>query len=91
MAIVDPISECDKIDSILQGLPEEYNPFIMIVYGKTDPMDIYEVEGLMHVQEAQLGKYHQEIVVPNALSNFFQAGINTQATKPANSRGSSHY
>lgn len=42
MAIGDPISEHDLIDSILQGLLEEYNPFIMMVYIKFDPIDIYE-------------------------------------------------
>ncbi|KAI5392012.1 hypothetical protein KIW84_076702 [Lathyrus oleraceus] len=52
MAIGDPISKCDQIDSILQELPKDYSPFIMMVHGKTDPMDIYDVEGLLYVQEA---------------------------------------
>lgn len=42
-AIEGPILERDPIYSILQGLPEEYNPFILMVHGKTGPMDIYEV------------------------------------------------
>lgn len=50
LAIDDPISECDQIYVILQGLPEEYNPFIMMAYNKTESMDIYEVEGLLYVQ-----------------------------------------
>lgn len=52
MAIGNTISECDQIDSILQGLPKDYNHFIIMVYGKTDQVDIYEVEGLLCVQEA---------------------------------------
>lgn len=34
LAIGDPISERDQVDSILQGLPKEYNPFIMMIYEK---------------------------------------------------------
>lgn len=30
-----------------------------MVYRKTDPMAIYEVEGLLYVHKAQLDKYRQ--------------------------------
>lgn len=43
LAIGDPIVERDRVDVIIQGLPEEYNPFIMMIYGKVDTTDIYEV------------------------------------------------
>ncbi|MCI15979.1 retrovirus-related Pol polyprotein from transposon TNT 1-102, partial [Trifolium medium] len=33
ISIGDPITEQDQIDSILEGLPEEYNPFVMMIYG----------------------------------------------------------
>lgn len=52
LALGEPMSECDQIDSILQGLSEEYNMFIMMVYGKLGPPTLYEIEALMYVQEA---------------------------------------
>lgn len=30
IAIGDSVSDQDHIDAILEGLPEEYNPFVMI-------------------------------------------------------------
>lgn len=54
MAIDDSISEYDQIDSILQGLPEDYIPSIMMAYGKTDPMYIYDVECLLYINKLNL-------------------------------------
>lgn len=50
VAIGDPISKYSQVDVILQGLLEEYNPFIMIEYSETEPLDIYDVEALLYVQ-----------------------------------------
>lgn len=81
LAISDPISERDQIYVILQGLLEEYNTFIMIEYNKTEPMDIYEVDGLIYVQEAWLDKYRQELPAPSATTNVVQgAGHHHHAT-----------
>lgn len=55
--IGDHISERDQTNEILQGLPEEYNPFIMTIYGKLELTNIYYVEALFYVQEAQLDKF----------------------------------
>lgn len=85
MAISDPISECDQIDFILQGLPEEYNPSIMMVIVKTNPIDIYDVEGLWYIQKIQLEKYRQELVAPSATTNVVQASGNNQSTRHASS------
>ena len=70
LAIGDPISERDQIDSILQGLPEEYNPFVMMTYGKGELSSIYDVEALLYVQEAQLDKYRQELALTTATANL---------------------
>ncbi|KAI5387765.1 hypothetical protein KIW84_073748 [Lathyrus oleraceus] len=79
-----------KKDDILQGLPEEYNPFIMMAYIKTDQMDIYEVGVLLYVQEAQLDKYRQELAAPSATTNVVQgAGHYHHAT--TNSDGSGYH
>lgn len=43
MAVGDPILNRDQIDAILQGLSKAYNSFIMMVYRKIEPLDIYYV------------------------------------------------
>lgn len=81
LAIGDPISERDQIGAIFQGLPEEYNSFIIMAYNITDPMYIYEVDGFLYVQEAELEKYPQELAAPSATSNIMQgAGHHHHAT-----------
>lgn len=91
MAISDPISKYDHIDSILQGSPEEYNPSIMRVIVKTDPIDIYDMEGLWYIQKIQLEKYRQELVAPSATTNIVQDSGNAQSTRHASSCGPSYY
>lgn len=70
MAVGHPNSEHDQVDVILQGLPEEYSPFIMMVYGKSEPKDMYDVEGLLYVQEAHLDKYCQELSSPSTTTDM---------------------
>lgn len=41
----------------------------MMVYGKTEPMDIYEVKALLYVQEAQMDNYRQELSTNIAKAN----------------------
>lgn len=65
----DPISERDKIDAILQGLLEEYNPLIMMIHGKVKSTNIYDVEALLYVQETQLDKFFQELLTPSVIAN----------------------
>lgn len=63
----------------------------MKAYSKTDPMGVYEVEGMLYIQEAQLDKYRQEPGAPNASANIVEDGVNTQATRPTNSGGLGYY
>lgn len=65
LAVGEPISERDKIDSILQGLLKEYSPFIMMVYGKLEPPTLYEIDAFLYVQKAHLDKYRQELSIAN--------------------------
>lgn len=81
LAIGDPISKRDQINAILQGLTEEYNMFIMMIYGKGEPTDIYDIEALLHVQEAQLDKCRQELDAPIATININQASSKSGAGK----------
>jgi len=39
-----PVTTKDHIESILEGLPEDYNAFIVVVTSHTDPYSINEIE-----------------------------------------------
>lgn len=69
-AIGDPISEQDQIDAVLDGLPEEYNSFVMMIYGRPDSPSLSDIEALLLVQEAQLDKFRQELAVSNVSANI---------------------
>lgn len=43
--------------------------FIMMIYGKGGPINIYVMEALLYVQEAQLDKYRQELVTSSVTAN----------------------
>lgn len=50
---------------------------------------MYHVSGLLHVQEAQFDKYHQELFLPSATTNVAQAVVHTNNGKNA-SWGEAH-
>jgi histone deacetylase 1/2 len=68
LSIGDSVTEQDQIHSVLEGLPEEYNPFVMMIYGRPDSLSLLDLEGLL-VQESQLEKFRQELTVPSASAN----------------------
>lgn len=76
LVIDDPISGRDEIDAILQGLSEDYNSFIMMIYGKGKPNDIYDIDSLLYMQEAQLDMYRQELDAPSVKTNIAKASSN---------------
>lgn len=63
VAIGDSISEKDQIDAILEGLPEEYGPFVMMIYGRSDSPSVSDIESLLLLQEAQLDKFKTELLL----------------------------
>lgn len=65
LAVGDSISKQDQVDAILEGLPEEYNAFVMMMYGRFDPVSVTDVESLLMVQEAQLDKFRAELTAGN--------------------------
>lgn len=81
LEIDDHISESNQVDAILQGLPEEYNPFIMMIYNKGDSIDIYDVEALLYVQEAQLDKYKQQLITLSATANIAHGQVMPNAAR----------
>lgn len=61
----------------MQGFRKEYNPFIMMIYGKGEQKNIYDVEALQYVQEAQFDKYRQELVIPSSMAIVIHALVNS--------------
>lgn len=59
-AIGDPISTQDHLDVILEGLPEDFNPCVMLIYGRLDTPSISDVESLLLMQEIQIEKFKQD-------------------------------
>lgn len=81
VAIGDPISDQDHIDAILEGLSEEYSPFVMMIYSRIDPILIHDLEGLLVVQEAQLEKFK-----PDLNSGSISANVAHTASAPNDSQ-----
>lgn len=60
------------MDTVLEGLPEEYNSFVMMIYSKLGTSSIDEIEALLKVQEAQFERYRQDLVNPSVSVNLTQ-------------------
>jgi len=56
-AIGSPISSEDHIDTILVGLPEEYDNFITFITSQLDPYTIQDIESLILAQEDRFDKH----------------------------------
>jgi hypothetical protein len=61
IVVGDNVSEQEQIDAILDGLPEEFNSFVMMIYSRTDVFAVEDLEALLLLQEAQFEKFHQEL------------------------------
>lgn len=46
-SICSPITPADHIEAILEGLPQEYDAFIVSVTSRTDPYSVLEIESLL--------------------------------------------
>lgn len=79
-AIGDTVYDQDLVDIVLDGLPKDYNSFVMIVFTKLDSIDLTDLDSMLLVQQAQLDKFRQELPIP-AVSAYLVL---------ANSNGSSH-
>ncbi|CAI8596770.1 unnamed protein product [Vicia faba] len=86
LAVGDLITEQDQIDSILNGLPEEYNPFVMQKYGCPVPPTLCDVEGLLYVKETQHDKFRQELVANTVSANIAHTGQKEESCRGNYSR-----
>lgn len=82
IAIGDIVSDQEHINAIVDGLPEEYNSFVLMIYSRLDSPSIEEVESILMMQEAQFEKYRQELTNPSVSANLAQSEL---PSKPGNS------
>lgn len=61
----DYVTEQDQINAILEGLPEEYGLFVMMIYGCSDSPSVVDIESLLLLQEAQLENFKNELTAGN--------------------------
>lgn len=66
----DSITMQDQINSILDGLPEEYNLFVMQIYGSPASLSLSDVEELLYVQEPRLDKFCHELFAFDVTANL---------------------
>lgn len=62
LAIGEFILEQDKIDTILDGLPVEYIPVIMVILVQRDSLSLMEIEPLLFVQQRLLDKFRSDLL-----------------------------
>lgn len=72
IVVGETITDTYLTNVILNGLLEEFNHFIMMIFGKSDPPSLSEIESLLLVQESHLDKYHQELAVTTVDANIAQ-------------------
>lgn len=75
LSVGENITDQDKLD----GLPKEYYAFVMMIYGKFDSLTTYDIEALLLVQEAQLGKHCQEPSTTPVSANVERTSHNYQS------------
>lgn len=83
-AIGDCVSEQEQIDAILDGLSEEYCPFIMMIYSRADTPSVADIESLLLMQEAQLEKFKPDLGT-NVSVNVAQTSGHTGSNGSSNS------
>lgn len=62
----------DFVDMLLNGLPEEYNSFVMMIFSKPESRSLTEIKFVLLVQESQLEKFRQEFSIANTTANIAQ-------------------
>jgi histone deacetylase 1/2 len=69
IAVGDNVSEQEQVDAILEGLPEDFNSFVMMIYSRFESPTVENVEGLL-LQEVQFEKFRQELANPSVSVNM---------------------
>jgi hypothetical protein len=70
LAVGDTLSDQEQVDAILEGLPEDFNSFVMMVYSRFESPTVEDVEALLLLQEAQFDKFRQELASPSVSAHI---------------------
>ncbi|PNX93258.1 histone deacetylase, partial [Trifolium pratense] len=76
VAVGDVVSEQEQVDAILEGLPEDFNSFVMMIYSRFETPTVEDVEALLLLQEVQFEKFRQELANPKVSANVAQVQSN---------------
>ncbi|PNX94499.1 retrovirus-related Pol polyprotein from transposon TNT 1-94, partial [Trifolium pratense] len=94
IAVGDVVTVQEQADAILEGLPEEFNSFVMMIYSRFESPTVEEIEALLLLQEAQFEKFRQELANPSVSANV--AKVDTNSNNPSvdsedQESGTEHY
>ncbi|CAJ2659451.1 unnamed protein product [Trifolium pratense] len=94
IVIGDVVSEREQVEVILEGLTEEFNPFVMMVYSRSDTPKVEDIEALLLLQESQFEKFRQELANPSVSANVAQIeskNSNHNSDSEGQDSGTEHY
>lgn len=87
-AVGAPMTVSDHIDAVLEGLPEEYNSFIVSVTSRTDPYTVNQIESLLVAQEDRIEKRKKDTPAPMSANPVAQSTPTPpKSPKPNSSSG----
>jgi histone deacetylase 1/2 len=94
IAVEDIVSEQEQVDAILEGLPEDFNSFVMMIYSRFETPTVEDVEALLLLQEVQFEKFRQELTKPSVSANVAQVNHSSNDSNldaEAQESGTEHY
>lgn len=72
-SVGSPISSTDHIEAILEGLPQEYDGFIVSMTSRKDPYTITDIESLLVAQEERIESHKKDTdLTPTLSANLAQ-------------------
>lgn len=81
-----PVSSSYHIDAILNGLPEEYDTFVISINSRSESYVVEEIEALLLAQEGRIEKHSKELDSYSSLAN-----LTTQQTTRRYNRGGNYH
>jgi len=70
MSIGDPVPHCDLIETVLEALPEEFNPIVATVNSQAEVISLDELESQLLTQEARNEKFKKALIGDTASVNL---------------------
>lgn len=70
-----PVSSSDHIDAILNGLPEEYDTFVISINSRSESYVVEEIESLFLAQEERIEKHTKELDSYSGSANLATHGL----------------